>query len=97
MKHWLKIDGKLIEELKMAGRWLKEALGRHFDGSWEASKGYGCERLQMKIGQERAKETPMSAQGRPNARPRRPNRSPEAPQMVQNRCQNVSGIDDQIR
>ena len=28
-----KDDWKLIEESKMAGRWLKEALGNHFDGS----------------------------------------------------------------
>ena len=76
---------------------LKVALGRHFDGSWEASKGYECEKIQIKIGQERAKETPMSAQGRPNAPPRRPNGSPEAPKMVKNRCQNGSGSDDQYR
>ena len=50
-----------------------------------------------KMRQKRAKETPMSAQGRPNARPRRPNGFPEAPKIVQNRCQNVSGIDDQLR
>jgi len=24
----------------MAGRWLKDALGRHLDRSWEASRGY---------------------------------------------------------
>ena len=39
MKFGFKIGGKLIEELKMAGRWLRQALGRHFGGSWEASKG----------------------------------------------------------
>ena len=38
MKFGFKIGGKLIEELKMAVRWLNEALGRHFGGSWEASK-----------------------------------------------------------
>ena len=40
----MKIDGKLIEELKMAGRRLKEAVGRHFDGSWQASRGYESEK-----------------------------------------------------
>ena len=50
-----------------------------------------------KMRQERAKETPMSAQGRPNARPRRPNGSPEAPKMVENGCRNESGIDGPIR
>ena len=50
-----------------------------------------------KMRQEMAKETPMSAQGRPNDPPRRPNGSPEAPKMVENSSQNVSGIDDQIR
>ena len=50
-----------------------------------------------KMRQEMAKETPMSAQGRPNDPPRRPNGSPEAPKMVKNSCQHVSGIDDQIR
>ena len=40
MKNWLKIDGKLIEKLKMAGKWLEEALGRHIDGSWKASRSY---------------------------------------------------------
>ena len=24
----------------MAGRWLKDALGRHLDRSWEALRGY---------------------------------------------------------
>ena len=47
--------------------------------------------------QETAKETPMSAQGRPNDLPRRPNSSPEVPKMDANSCQNMSGIDDQIR
>ena len=32
MKFGFKIGGKLIEELKMAGRWLRQALGRHFGG-----------------------------------------------------------------
>ena len=50
-----------------------------------------------KMRQEMAKETPMSAQGRPNDPPRRQNGSPEAPKMVENSSQNVSGIDDQIR
>ena len=31
----------------MAGRLLKEALGMHFGGSWEASKGYDHERGKM--------------------------------------------------
>ena len=47
MKFGFKIGGKLIEELKMAGRWLREALGRHFGGSWEASKGYDRERHEI--------------------------------------------------
>ena len=47
---WSKIDGKLIEELKMVGRWLREAVGRHFDGSWEASKGYDPEKPEMTRG-----------------------------------------------
>ena len=50
-----------------------------------------------KMRQEMAKETPMSAQGRPNDPPRRPNGAPEALKMVENSSQNVSGIDDQIR
>ena len=46
---------------------------------------------------ERVQETPLTAQGRPNGRPRRPNGSPEAPKMVENGCQNRSKIDDQFR
>ena len=34
----------------MAGRWLREALGRHVDGSWDASKGYGGVQGKMIIG-----------------------------------------------
>ena len=40
----------IIEKLKMVGRLLKEALGRHFDGSWEASRSYGGDWGKMVIG-----------------------------------------------
>ena len=29
----------MVENLKMAGRGLKEALGTHFEATWEASGG----------------------------------------------------------
>ena len=56
------MDGKLIEELKMTGRWLREALGRHFDGSWEASRDYDAVRGNMKIGSGRPKSAQMLPQ-----------------------------------
>ena len=47
MKFGFKIGGKLIEELKMAGRWLRDALGKHFGGSWKAFQGYGLEKVEI--------------------------------------------------
>ena len=37
----IKIDAECDENSKMAGRGLKEALGTHFEASWEASRGHG--------------------------------------------------------
>ena len=47
MENRSKFDWKLIGRLKMAGRRLREALGRHFDRSWEASKGYATVQPKM--------------------------------------------------
>ena len=33
----------MVEKLKTAGRWLKEALGMHFEATWEASGGVESE------------------------------------------------------
>ena len=94
------MDSRSIWHPKLVPKGSKMMLGGLQNEAWRDKIAQSIAKRDQhgsKMRQERAKETPMSAQGRPNARPRRPNRSPEAPQMVQNRCQNVLGIDDQIR
>ena len=57
MDNLWKFDWKLSGRLKMVGRRLREAFGRHFDCSWEASKrsqipfwSSGPEKLYLAIG-----------------------------------------------
>ena len=73
----------------MAGRWLREALGRHFDGSWEASREYEGVQGNMKI-----VSGPPEA---PKCSPKTPKWLPRGAEMVKNRCRNASESDDQNR
>ena len=41
MKNRNKFDADVVENSKMAARGLKEALGMHFEATWEASGGGG--------------------------------------------------------